>query len=97
MILEHALLHVSEGRENDFEASMSEALGVIGSAPQCHGAHVRRQVENPRIYLLTVQWTTIDAHMTFRQTALFEQWRSLTHPFYSQPANVTHFHEPLQP
>ena len=95
MILEHALLHVSEGRESEFEDSMIKALRIIESAPDCHGAHVRRQEENPRIYLLTVQWSSIQAHMTFRTTALFDQWRSMTHPFYSQAADVTHFHEPL--
>lgn len=97
VILEHAILHVSAGRERAFEDSMIAALELIRSAPDCHGADVRRQEENPLIYLLTVSWSSIEAHETFRTTPLFEQWRSMTHPFYSEAANVTHFHEPLSP
>ena len=95
MILEHALLPVTPGREAEFEASALRALPIIESAPDCFGAEVRRQEENGSLYLLLVRWASIEAHMAFRESPLFEPWRSLTHPFYSEPASVTHFHEPL--
>ncbi len=95
MMIEHALLAVKSGEESAFESSMREALPVIESAPECHGAEVRRQAENPSIYLLLVRWTSVEAHLTFRATELYERWRGLTHHFYSEPPNVTHFHEPL--
>ena len=95
MILEHAWLPVTPGREAQFEASTRLALPIIESAPDCLGAELRRQEENGSIYLLLVRWTSIEAHMAFRQSPLFEQWRSLTHPFYCEPATVTHFHDPL--
>jgi len=96
MILEHAILPVTPGREAEFEASARGALSIIESAPDCFGAEFRRQEEDGSIYLLLVRWASIEAHMAFRRSALFEQWRSLTHPFYSEPASVTHFHEPLE-
>ncbi|MGA7835522.1 MAG: antibiotic biosynthesis monooxygenase family protein [Acidimicrobiales bacterium] len=96
MMIEHALLHVREGEEADFEASMREALPIIESAPGCSGAEVRRQAEDPSVYLLLVRWASIEAHMAFRDTGLFESWRSLTHPFYREKPSVTHFHEPLE-
>ncbi|MCU1363722.1 MAG: antibiotic biosynthesis monooxygenase [Acidimicrobiaceae bacterium] len=95
-MLEHALLYVKNGEEDDFEASMRTALPIIESAPGCGGAEVRRQAENDSIYLLLVRWTSIDAHMTFRQTDLYASWRALTHPFYAQAINATHFHDPLE-
>jgi heme-degrading monooxygenase HmoA len=95
MMLEHALLYVKEGEQSDFEASMRTALPIIESAEGCGGAEVRRQAENDSIYLLLVRWTSIEAHMAFRQTDLFVSWRSLTHPFYAQAIDVTHFHDPL--
>jgi heme-degrading monooxygenase HmoA len=97
MMLEHALLVVSAGREAEFEQSMAQAMPIIESAPDCHGAEVRRQDENGSVYLLLVHWSSVETHMAFRQTPLFEQWRQLTHPFYSEPPTVTHFHEPLAP
>jgi heme-degrading monooxygenase HmoA len=95
VILEHAWLPVTPGREDEFEASMRRALPVIESAPECFGAEVRRQLEDPSVYLLTVRWATYEAHMAFRASDLFVTWRELTHPYYREPAVVTHFDEPL--
>jgi len=95
MIVEHAWLPVSEGREEEFIASITSALSLIESAPGCHGAEVRRQIENPSTFLLLVRWESVEAHLAFRTTELFEQWRARTHPFYATPATVTHFDEPL--
>jgi heme-degrading monooxygenase HmoA len=96
MILEHAVLQVRAGSEADFEDATREALPIIESARGCHGAEFRRQLEDPTIYLLLVHWTSLQAHMAFRETELYARWRELTHPFYVGALNVTHFHEPLE-
>lgn len=96
MMLEHALLSVRPGEEESFESSMRHALPIIESAEGCFGADVRRQAENDSIYLLLVRWSSIQAHLDFRATDGFEAWRALTHPYYSEPPSVTHFHEPLE-
>lgn len=96
MMYEHALLEITSGREADFEASMRRALPIIESAPHCHGAVVRRQAEDPSVYLLMVTWDSVEDHLAFRETPLFLEWRALTHPFYAQAPSVTHFHEPLE-
>jgi heme-degrading monooxygenase HmoA len=95
MILEHAELPVTPGREEEFEASMRQALPIIESAPNCFGAELRRQVEDGSNYVLLVRWASVEAHLAFRETELFQQWRSLTHPFYASAPSVTHLHEPL--
>ncbi|HVA70249.1 MAG TPA: antibiotic biosynthesis monooxygenase family protein [Acidimicrobiales bacterium] len=95
MILEHALLGIRAGEESAFEKSMRGALPVIESAEGCFGAEVRRQSEDGSVYLLLVRWSSIDAHLAFRETELFTKWRSLTHPYYQETPRVTHFHEPL--
>ncbi len=94
-MLEHALLHVTPGREEEFEASMASALPIIESAPHCFGAEVRREEEDPSTYLLLVRWSSVEAHMEFRESPLFTEWRDLTHPFYAERPVVTHFHEPI--
>jgi heme-degrading monooxygenase HmoA len=95
VIIEHALLHVTPGREEDFEASFRLARPIIESAPGCHGAEVRRQVEDPSTYLLLVQWSTVEAHTDFRDSDLYPSWRDLTHIFYSERPVVTHFDPPV--
>ncbi|MFZ1062765.1 MAG: hypothetical protein WAN30_04765 [Acidimicrobiales bacterium] len=44
---------------------------------------------------MLVQWESVEAHGEFRSSELFTRWKALTHHFYSTPANVTHFLEPL--
>jgi quinol monooxygenase YgiN len=96
VILEHALLEVTPGREAAFEAAMAEALAIIEADPGCRGAEVRRQHENPSTYLLLVRWMSVAAHLEgFRTSAAFERWRELTHPFYAQRPLVTHFGAPI--
>lgn len=96
MIVEHAWLSVDEGREEEFMVSVVGALAIIEGAPQCHGAQVQRQVEDPRIFLLLVQWASVQAHMDFRESDQFVEWRARTAPFYASPAVVTHFSQPLE-
>ena len=96
MIIEHALLSVTPGREEEFEASMATALPIIESAPASFGAEVRRQHENESVYLLLIRWESVAAHMAFRASPLFAQWRERTHPFYAEPPSVTHFNEPIK-
>ncbi len=95
MIIEHALVHVRPGEEDAFEISMVKALAVIESAPECYGADIRRQIENPSWRLLTVHWASVEAHLAFRQSSLFERWRELTHRYYDVAPDVTHYGEPL--
>ncbi|MGD0055934.1 MAG: antibiotic biosynthesis monooxygenase family protein [Acidimicrobiales bacterium] len=96
MIVEHVMLSVTPGREEEFERSIVRAFPVIESAPECHGAEVRRQVEDGSNYLLLIRWSTVEAHMAFRASPLFDEWRQLTHVFYAQPPTVTHYREPLE-
>ena len=95
MINEHAVVRVDPDRAEAFEDAMRAAFAIIESAPGCHGAEIRRQHEDPSVYLLTVQWSNVAAHLDFRASVAFEQWRSATHPFYVTPPEVTHFLEPI--
>ena len=95
-MLEHAVLRVRTGEEEALEASARQALPIIESAPGCHGAEFRRQVEDPSVYLLLVRWDSVGAHLAFRDTDLYAAWRELTHPFYVGALDVTHFHEPIE-
>ena len=91
MILEHALLRVAGEAAANFEASMARALPIIESAPGCHGGEVRRQIEDPEVYLLLVRWESVAAHAAFRESDLYESWKTLTHPWYVEVPVVTHF------
>jgi heme-degrading monooxygenase HmoA len=97
MMLEHVVLSVTPGREEEFEVSARTALPLLDSAAGCFGGEFRREEEDPSKYLLLIRWESIEAHMAWRETEDFELWRGRTHPFYAERPTVTHFHEPLTP
>jgi heme-degrading monooxygenase HmoA len=94
-MLEHVVVAVTPGRETEFEASAREALPILDTAAGCSGGEFRRQAEDASKYLLLIRWSSIEAHMAWRDTDDFQRWRALTHPYYAETPVVTHFHEPL--
>ena len=94
MITEHGVLPVRPGSEADFEAAFAQARPLIAAAPGFRGISMSRSVESPNLYLLLVQWDSIEAHTEgFRTSPQFEQWRALLHHFYQSPPVIEHFVE----
>jgi heme-degrading monooxygenase HmoA len=53
---------------------------------------VRHCIENPKRYLLLVEWETLEAHTVgFRQSQRDQEWRALLHHFYEPFPTVEHF------
>jgi heme-degrading monooxygenase HmoA len=95
MILEAAILDL---RASDpatcqaFEAAFRRASPLIAGAPGYHGHRLERRVEAPGRYLLLVEWETLQDHTVgFRQSAAYQEWRMLLHPFYDPFPTVEHF------
>ena len=96
MILETAILNVRPGQEAEFEIAMAKARALIVASPGCLAMEVRRCLETPNRYMLLVQWRTLEDHtIGFRQSAPYQEWRSLLHHFYDPPPQVEHYAPPL--
>ena len=92
MILEHAVLPVRPGEEEDFEEAFSLAKTIILSSPGCESLTLSRCLERPNAYLLLVQWRELEDHMEgFRQSSAYLEWRALLHHFYEPAPVVEHF------
>jgi len=92
MILEHALLSVRPGLEDDFEGAFGRARTIIASAAGFRDLTLSRCVERPGTYLLLVSWDTIEDHTEgFRGSPGYEEWRRLLHHFYEPFPTVEHF------
>lgn len=92
MPLEHALLDVVPGREEDFEAAFHEAREIIVQQPGFLWLRLERCLERPSRYLLLVEWERLEDHTEgFRRSAAYERWRELLHHFYDPMPEVTHF------
>ncbi|MDQ1580136.1 MAG: hypothetical protein QOD05_911 [Microbacteriaceae bacterium] len=92
MITEHALLPVIPGKENDFELAFIEARPIIASMPGFRNLSLSRSIESPSNYLLLVEWEKLEDHTVgFRQSAQYEEWRTLLHHFYDPSPIVEHY------
>lgn len=92
MVLEHALLSVNPGEEDDFEAAFAEAKEIIAGMPGYQYLTLSRCLERPSIYLLLVHWQSLEDHTEgFRGSAQYQEWRRLLHHFYTPFPTVEHF------
>lgn len=96
MIVEHALLNVKMDQEAAFEAAMREAAPLIAASPGFVGIEVRPSCESPGLYLLLVQWRSIEDHDPgFRSSERYQRWKALLHRFYEPFPTVGHFAAPI--
>ena len=85
MICEHALITVTPGNADAFEAAFARAPAIFAQAGGCHGVELRRCLEEDH-YLLIARWETLEDHTVgFRESPLFTQWRELVGPFFAEP------------
>ena len=92
MILEHAILPVTSGQEEEFERAFAVARPLIEATPGFLGLTLSRGIESPSRYLLLVEWESVDAHQVgFRGSDRYPAWRDLLHHFYDQFPTVEHF------
>lgn len=95
VVFEHALLTVQEGSEDHFAAAWPSARAVIEGADGCHGARLFHGVESTSRFLLLVHWESVEAHLAFRASERFRDWRAIVGPFFDGTPEVGHFSEVL--
>ena len=93
MVLEIADIRVHPGQGPAFEEAIRRAIATV--LPQAKGARnpqVRRSIESPERFILTIEWDTLEDHTVgFRQGPLFTQWRGIIGSFFAAPPLVEHF------
>ena len=94
MILEVAMLDVKPGQCETFEAAFKKAGAIISSMHGYQSHELQRCLERPDRYLLLVRWDTLEDHTEgFRQSAEYQQWKSLLHHFYDPFPVVEHYRQ----
>jgi heme-degrading monooxygenase HmoA len=93
MVLEIADIRIHPGKQAEFEEAIQRAIATVASrAKGASNAHVKRCIETPERYILTIEWETLEDHTVgFRQGPLFAEWRGIIGQFFAQPPLVEHF------
>jgi len=92
MIVEHAILQVRRGQSAVFAAAMAKARPLVAVQPGFQSIEVRPSSDEADRYLLLIVWDRIESHRDgFRQSAEYQQWRALLHPFYDPMPVVNYY------
>jgi heme-degrading monooxygenase HmoA len=92
MILELARIDIKEGTNQEFEAALEIAKGVISQSKGFQSISVKNCIEQSNRYILLIYWETLEDHTVgFRESELFKEWRALIGPFFLEPPLVQHF------
>jgi quinol monooxygenase YgiN len=95
-VLEVAQIEVIEGQEAAFEAAVGEAAPQFEAHAGCRKLMLYASHEFPARYRLVVEWDSVEAHMDFRETPGFLEWRRLASPFFASPPQVEHIKRVLE-
>lgn len=92
MILEVAILDVKSGETEKFEEAFAQAQVIISSISGYASHQLQKCIEKPNRYILLVNWQKLEDHTVgFRESAQYQEWRSLLHHFYEPFPEVEHY------
>jgi heme-degrading monooxygenase HmoA len=92
MILELAMITVRPPTEAEFEQAFAQAVRLISDSSGYVSHELRRSIETPTRYALTIRWRTLEDHTVgFRGSPAFSEWRAQLAPFLAGPPVVEHF------
>lgn len=92
MVTEVAIFTALPGKESALGQGMIQGLETIRQHPECISANATHCIEKKGRYMLTVNWTSLDAHLEdFRNSPLFVQWRSHINGLTENNTEVFHY------
>ncbi len=95
MVLEIAHYTVEPDKTEAFQTAMlTGGMPIIRAAEGCRSITLRRQIENPSNFILTIEWETLEHHtVIFRGGPQFAEYRSKIAGLYVGPIEVVHFQQ----
>ena len=76
----------------NFQSDFAKAGQYISSIKGYAGHTLQKCIEQDNKYVLLVNWEAIEDHtIGFRQSAVYQQWKSLLHHYYDPFPVVEHY------
>ena len=92
MVTEIAIFIALPGKEEELGQAIIHGLDVIRQHPECISANVTRCIEQPKRYMVTNIWSSLEAHtVDFRSGPLFPQWRGHLADLFDGTPEVLHY------
>ena len=90
-VTEKAELQVAEDKADEFEAILIKCADLVLGPGGCNSAQIGRGIERPNVFLLTVQWDSVEHHNTWRETPAFAEFVGLIKDYLTGPTGMEHF------
>ncbi len=92
MVTEIAIFTAVPGKEEALGQGIIQGLEAIRQHPQCISANASSCIERPGRYMLSVVWTSLEAHLDdFRSSPLFPKWRSHINGLFEGNPEIFHY------
>jgi heme-degrading monooxygenase HmoA len=91
MVLEVALIDVLPGSVDAFPADFQSVKTALTDSPGALSCRMTNGIESPTRFVLLVEWESLDAHQSFRDSERYAIWRGGIGPHFAQPPYVEHF------
>lgn len=75
-VLELAQVRAAAGSADALAEAYPTALEAVLRHPGAIEARVLRQVEEPDVFVLAIEWTSVDAHLDFGGSSLLQEFRA---------------------
>lgn len=90
MVLEIATFDIRPGAEEAFAVAAQQGLALVAETAGHQTTRLTRGVEAPSRFVLLVEWDSVAAHQSFRDSDRYPQWRALISPHFAAPPAVEH-------
>jgi len=92
MIIEYVRYRVPEGKEADFESDYASAIVHLKESEYCLGCDLSRCEEEPDRYILRIEWTSTDDHLTkFRGSEAFKRFLPYIRNYIENLEEMQHY------
>jgi heme-degrading monooxygenase HmoA len=92
MATEIAQFTAQPGRAAELQRALEAAMPVIRRAEGCRSIQLARCLEQPDVFIYTIEWETLEHHtVTFRSGPHFPEYRSHINGLFVKPVLVRHF------
>lgn len=92
MVPEIIRYRVPLAQADAFIKAYADAGEVLKTSPHCLGFELLRSTKDPELFLLTIDWDSVDGHLAgFRRSPQFARFFALIGPYVSGILEMEHY------
>jgi hemoglobin len=92
MVVEYIRYSIADADAAGFEQAWADAAQYLDRDENCHGYELARCEEDPKLYILRIEWTSTEAHMKgFRRSPAFPAFFKCIQPHLKAIQEMHHY------